>query len=356
MANVLLDYFFQFEERQGTPPPDYSFLHRVAIAVKTNKASPPEKPYLVDVYDAETVKEHTSNVSVLRLFAGGLSSITLLVTDTLANADSLLDDTGFYTFGISTDFTEEESSKFTPTNFSGVVYSVSTQKSKAVKIVGENADKRKSVKSKYIQESNRAVKSRNADDLKSLKATAEELAKLHRRCVFLNAANNDSGAHYAFGKLLSSVYWGDQQYIPALDSAWAATSKLGEANDLFNKRVSFYLSDARYGTRLAFFAAGGEAITEAYIDRYIQLDMQGSGLNYISANFPRKTVTSRIKIEDRLQDVIDKYKQDPYNYLDPAARNEIKLFDSNEMYYLTGMLNIQVAEPIWRIKVQVTQE
>ncbi|UKA23385.1 hypothetical protein IHC92_20755 [Photobacterium damselae subsp. damselae] len=354
MANVLLNYFFQFSERKGTPPPDYSFLHRVAVAVKSNKGSL-EAPYLVDIYDEETAKAHTDNTGVLQLIAGGLSSIRLLVTDSLANADKLLDDTEFYTFGISTDFEEAQSSAFVPSNFGGVVYSVSTRKSNALKLVSDNAKKREELKEQYKKLSFAAL-SRNDNDINNFRSTAEKLAIMYRRCAFFDVNNDDSGAHYAFGKLLSSTYWRDQQYILARDPAWAATAKGGEADDLFNKRISFYLTDKTYGTRLAFFGAGGEGITEAYIDRFIQLDMQGTGLNYVSANFPKKTTSSRIKIEDRLQDVIDKYKAPPFEYLDPEKTNKISLFDSGEMYYLTGLLNIQVAEPIWRIKVEVTQE
>lgn len=385
MANVLLDYFFKFTENKGTPPPDYSFLHRVAIAVKPNSLiydidttidgatdehltadvstsieSPSPKseqiPYFVDVYDEDTLLEHTNNRGVLQAFKGGLSAVRLLVTDTLSNADKILDDSDFFTFGISNDFTEEESSGFAPSVFNGVVYSVASNKTNALKISEVNISERTAAIKKYRNASNKAAQSRSSDDIKTLHLAAEELAVLHRRCIFLDTAYNDEGAHYAFGRLLSSPFWRDQQYTLAPNSSWAAATKLGHANDLFDKKISFYLFDAKYGTRLAFFGAGGESITEPYIDRYIQLDMQGAGLNYISANFPRKTASARIKIEDKLQDVIDKYSQKPYEYLDTASENEIKLFDSTEMYYLAGLLNIRVAEPIWRIKVEVTQE
>lgn len=356
MANVLLNYCFQFTENKGTQPPDYSFLHCVAVVVKPNSHAHSSRPYAIDIYDEETLKKHTDNTSVLQLINGGLSSIRLLVSESLGAIDSLLDDTEFYTLGISKDFPEEESSEFVPTTFSGVVYSIASNKSKALKLLSDNISKLTKAKSAYKERAAIAQRDRSDTAIQQLKASAEELATMHRRCAFFDVHYNDEGAHYAFGKLLSSTYWRDQQYIQARNPSWASATKLGEADDLFNKRISFYLSDSKYGTRLAFFGAGGQSITEAYVDRYIQLDIQGTGLNYISANFPRKTASSLIKIEDRLQDVIDKYTAQPFEYLDASRDNKIQLFDVGEMYYLSGLLDMQVAQPIWRIKVEVTQE
>ncbi|TBT36403.1 hypothetical protein D5E79_26195, partial [Vibrio parahaemolyticus] len=47
----------------------------------------------------------------------------------------------------------------------------------------------------------------------------------------------------------------------------------GKADDLFNKRISFFLNGSD-GSTLGFFGNGGSAITKAYIDRQAQLKTQ----------------------------------------------------------------------------------
>ncbi len=362
MSNLLLDYAFSFEEVEGTLQPDYSFLSNVAVAVKSNNVSTPPKPlpYLVEVYSPELVKEHTDNETVNQLFSGGLGAFYLLVCETLDSADPLLDDTEFYTFGISDDFDEDAASVFIPSKYAGVVYSTSSTRSDAKTVVAGNITKRRDLKSQFLKSHDLLKKTKDKSQrtelLKGARTAAVDLAKLPHRCCFLDLAYNTSGAHFAFGKLLSAAYWSDQQYIQANADDWWATSQLGEADSLFKDRISFYLSDKQYGTRLAFFAAGGESISAPYINRLVELSIQGAGLNYISINHPRNTVSTRINLESRLQDEVDKYMVAPYYYLDPDGDNDVQLYDSEERYFLNGALAIKTAEPIWRVNFQVKQE
>ena len=107
---------------------------------------------------------------------------------------------------------------------------------------------------------------------------------------------------------------------------------------------------------MGFFAAGGFAITQPYIDEEIKRVTQSTGVNYLALNQPRNIPISRILLENTLQDKIEEYKLPPYQYLDPTGTNEIKLTTSNESFVLNGEMTTKVAEPIWRVKVEARQE
>jgi hypothetical protein len=90
-------------------------------------------------------------------------------------------------------------------------------------------------------------------------------AAIEKRAAFhTTTANKAKNMFYAFGKLLSNqLNWLNQQFItmPVADDV----DEAGEAESLFDSKVSFVLSDDDYGNRLALFAVGGKAIVAPYI-------------------------------------------------------------------------------------------
>jgi hypothetical protein len=363
MGKILLDYAFPFSEQTGTPDASLAYLRKVAVIVLP--LTPPEKgananptvPYSVEVYNAEEVAEHTANTALLMLFKGGLNAVTLIVTDTLANADALLDKYEFYTVGISEDFTEADATAFVPATYGGVIYSVATTMAGAVSMADTDKATRQRYENIAQTQLDKAKTAKGAERDKALeeynKAT-KGLASTPNRSVFYDADYSTESAHFAFGALLSDTYWRDQQYIEA-GGDWFACEALGEAESLFEARVSFWLADDEYGLRLAFFGVGGEGITYPYIKEEIRRVVQSNGLGYLSLNKSKNTASERMRLESTLQSVIDEYALSPYYYLDGGANNDINLFKSNERYTVTGQMQTTVAEPLWRVKIEAIQ-
>lgn len=314
-ANILLDYAFKFSEVTGTQKADLSYLKNLAVIVKT-KTSLGGTPVTHDVTSPEDASQYTNAASLAALFVGGMNIITLIVCDDLDDATQLLDETKQYTALIDSEWTVSDIEGFAPADFKGVLGAAFGDKTKA-----------------------------------------ETYAVKSKHCAFLDATTPKSyGMYYAFAKLLSGIYWRDQQYIQVSGNDVFTISALGDAEALFSKKVSFYLGDDQYGKRLGFFGAGGFAITQPYINEEIKRITQSTGVNYLALNQPRNIPISRILLENTLQDKIDEYKESPYQYLDPTGTNEIKLTTSNEAFVLNGQMTTKVAEPIWRVKVEARQE
>ena len=311
MGKILLDYAFPISTTEPTPDVNLGYLKKCAAMVKPNGDF--TSAYAIEVYNADDCKKYTENVSILKLFTGGLSAITLIVTDTLANADSLCDDSKFFTIGISGDFEESEAKAFAPTEYKGVMFSTITD--------------------------------------------ASNVTQPKNTTYFLDKGYNTEGSFFAFGSFLSGTYWRDMQYLEAAKGSddWTAAETLGEANTLFDDGVSFWIKDDEYGTRLGFFGCGSNAIAYPYIKEEINREIQSGGLKYLTVNQALKTSTERVRLEDYLNSIIKPYELAPYSYLDPDKDNEIKLFDSNERYVMNGQMFTNVAEPLWRVKIEAIE-
>lgn len=180
----------------------------------------------------------------------------------------------------------------------------------------------------------------------------EDQAAIEGRVAFFyDVANGAKNMFYAFGKLLSNASnWLNQQYITMPFDDGIDT--LGEANSLFDSKISFALNDDEFGKRLALFAVGGKAIVAPYILKNLRVDLQSAALQWISGNQPQYTIKEATLLETRLQeDVIN--RQYIERSLITAGVVEISLVNSN--FVATG--NIQVAEPkaLWRVVSQMTQ-
>lgn len=274
------------------------------------------KAKVVTCYSMDDVARFTSNTDAQALFDAGMGAVELVLfwDDAITEINAALLSSNYaFTFLWSSDVLETEIdglSSLHPDGFNGIVGAMTSDKAKA---------------------QDRATK-----DLV---------------CSFLDYGDMHYGMMYAFGKLLSGNKWSDQQYIKAPDGRVTPVETLGEADELFNKRVSFYLHDDTQGDRLGFFAAGGKAITLPYIENEIKLVLQAAGVSYLSGQQPRMTTGEIIRLENRLKDVIEQYADD-YGYLDPDKEQSINLYVSaNKQYCLDGDLYACVTDPIWRVFV-----
>jgi hypothetical protein len=175
-------------------------------------------------------------------------------------------------------------------------------------------------------------------------------AAITRRCAFHQlTANGAKNMFYAFGKMLSnSLAWRNQQYIPMPVSDDVET--VGDAEALFEDRISFAISDDEFGARLGFFACGGKAIVEPYIVKNLQIDMQSEALSYISGNQPAYTKTEAALLEDELQGVIDDYIDDGSI---EAGTVEVSLAEEN--FVAGGEINISEPKALWRVVGEMRQ-
>jgi hypothetical protein len=177
------------------------------------------------------------------------------------------------------------------------------------------------------------------DDFVAAQAAIEKRAAFHT-----TTANKAKNMFYAFGKLLSNqLNWLNQQFItmPVADDV----DEAGEAESLFESKVSFVLSDDDYGNRLALFAVGGKAIIAPYIFKNLLIDLQSRTLQWIAANQPDYTKTEAALLEVRLQqDVIEDYITRKWL---SGGQIEIKLVQQN--FVAGGFIDVPEPKALWRV-------
>lgn len=184
-------------------------------------------------------------------------------------------------------------------------------------------------------------------------------AAIENRCAFFEAGStNAKNMFYAFGKLLSNTLdWKNQQYItmPLADDV----AVLGDAEALFDDKISFVISDDEFGKRLALFCAGGKAIVAPYIIRNLEIDLQSKGLQYVSANQPAYTLTQAALLEDELQKVIDGDGLENGNpgYVGKGWITEgtVRVTLEEDNFVAAGRIAVPTPRALWRIAGQLTQ-
>lgn len=184
-------------------------------------------------------------------------------------------------------------------------------------------------------------------------------AAIENRCAFYEAGTtNAKNMCYAFGKLLSiPLDWKNQQYItmPFADDV----DTVGDAEALFDDKISFVINDDEFSNRLALLACGGKAITAPYIIRNLEIDLQSKALTYVTANQPAYTRTQAALLEDELQKVIDGDGLENGNpgYVGKGwiteGSVEVKLEQDN--FVASGYIEVPTPRALWRIAGQLTQ-
>lgn len=309
MSNNLLDYFFPITSVSPTPAASTAFLKQACLVVSPDDGVTAGVATLCT--SMAQVTALTENTEAQKLFDAGMSRVYILPADDLDLADAL-ETYGslFYTLLISSDFTDSDvTTDLDIGGFTGVV-------------------------------------GLSSNDTSFLATQAA----IENRCAFYKSGSNGaSNLLYAFGKLLSnSLNWLNQQYItmPLADDV----TLIGDANALFDDKVSFVFTDSEFGNRLGLFACGGKAIVAPYIVRNFEIDVQSKALSYISGNQPSYTITQASLLEDELQKVPDLYIQRQWI---ESGNIEIKLEQEN--FVASGYLNISEPKALWRIFGEIRQ-
>ncbi len=308
--NILLDYFFPITAITPTPSASTAFLKQVCLVVKPNIASAGDVGEIFECSSMAEVTAKTDNDNAVRLFAAGMNKVYVLLSDDLDIEDALdANQNQFFTLLVSGDYTDAEITAMTLGTFAGVV---------GVSSVVE--------------------------------AFCATQAAIENRSAFLALADQEGeNLCYAFGKLLSNASsWLNQQYVtmPLSDEV----STLGDAESLFDDKVSFVISDTEFGNRLALFACGGKAIAAPYIVRNLEIDIQSSALQYISGNMPGYTKTQAALLEDELSKVVESYIS--RLWIDAGV---IAITLEQENFVASGSINIAEPKAMWRIFGEIRQ-
>lgn len=179
----------------------------------------------------------------------------------------------------------------------------------------------------------------------------EDQAVIDNRVAFFGSSTNKGKSMaYAFGSMLSNASnWLNQQYITMpLDDG---IDTLGEANSLFDSKISFALNDDEFGKKLALFAAGQRAIVAPYILKNLRIDLQSRATQWISGNQPAYNLKNAALLETRLQeDVINSYIA---RGLITEGTVEITLVQSN--FVANGDIEVPQPKALWRVTAEMRE-
>lgn len=406
MSKILLDYVFPISVIQPTPEASTGYLKQAVLVVKPKTG---QEANIGNVYECTLMSEvsaRTDNTEAQQLFNAGMSRVFILLASDLNIAEALLSVHGeAWTCLISSDFTDAdvEATKAslvkaqltfqavqagdTGNDITIAFITGGTAGAEVVTVVG------KAISVSMATGVSTATQLKTALDAKAEAAAlitttiaggggataqaAFALANLvggdgldvgsfdgvvgfssddadvcqafgaaeNRVGFFRDDANGAKNMVFAFGKLLSNlVNWTNQQYIsmPFNDGV----DQLGEANSLFDDRVSFVMNDTEFGNRLGLFVAGGKAIIAPYIKKNLRLDLQSRSLSWIAANQPQYTLTEAALLESRLQeDVIEqRYIQTKW-----ISEGKVTILLLQDNFVASGFINISEPTALWRI-------
>lgn len=173
---------------------------------------------------------------------------------------------------------------------------------------------------------------------------AEQQAVIEKRSAWLTSPSNGAeNMFYAFGLILSNrVDWTSGQYatVPLNDGI----ESLGTAELLFEKRISFVISDENYGNRIGFFVAGGKAIIAPYIKENLKVDMQGVALQWFAANNPKYTPVAASRLQKKEQLVIDEYIEKTW-----LEDGTVRITATRDNFVADGYIEVPEPNAMWRV-------
>lgn len=406
MAKILLDYVFPISVIEPTPEASTAFLKQVCLVVKPKTGQEANVGQVFECTTLGEVSARTNNTNATQLFAAGMSRVYLLLATTLDIGTALELVAGeVWTTLISDDFTDAEMSPsaallvkasltftakkagvpgnditlaFITGGVAGaeVVTVVGTAISVSMAAATSTATQLKTAldanaaaaalittaiasgQGATAQAAFAATHLAGGDGLSvgtfdgvvgfssANAAVCQSFGVESQRCAFFcDASNGADNMCFAFGSLLSNLTsWTNQQYIPMPFNDGVDT--LGEANSLFDDRVSFVLNDTEFGNRLALFVAGGKAIVAPYIGKNLRLDLQSRSLSWIAANQPQYTLTEAALLEARLQEDIIEQRYIQTKWI-AAGVVEVKLLQDN--FVASGYIDISEPTALWRI-------
>lgn len=311
MANILLDYAIPFSQVTALPPPSFGYLHKIGVIVPMDQAAPADVTLVTEPIQLDPLTQYADQLK--GFFDGGGTQMYLIRVNDVDEVQALVDgrESEFFTlFGHPIMF-EDFAALAEPINWLG-------------------------------------VKSTGTSESGNLQAATQP-----GLCLWWTGAPRSAyNPLLAFGKLLSSATWRNQQYIPTTDTSGLVDS-LGQAEERFDARASFWIHDDDNGNRLALFAVGGLSITTPYIQREVEQEVQYRMTNAIAAGQPFNTLVQRKNLERVGQKVIAEFVD--VGYLDPDMPNTITVTDSAEAFTVTGRLVTSPSVALWRARIDAFQ-
>lgn len=307
MAKILRDFFFKITAIIPAPAASTSFLRQVCVVVKPKDGVTTDVPTLCVSMSA--VAALTDNVDAQGLFDAGMTRVYILPSANLSIASKLLSGE-FFTLLISSDFTDANVTGADFGAFAGVVGVSSTD-----------------------------------DTFLAVQAAIPRRSAFHTTSV-----NKCRNMAFAFGKFLSAVSWANQQYIslPVADDI----DTIGEAENLFDDRISFAITDDEYSTRLGFFVAGGDAIIAPYVTKNLEIDLQSAAFTFVTANQPTYTKVNAALLQDELDKILKN------RYIDTglieAGEISVDLIQSN--FIANADMKITKPNALWRLIGEMSQD
>lgn len=408
MAKILLDYFFPITTIEPTPQASTAFLKQVCVVAKPNGGGSAGSTTLCT--SMAQVSAITDNTEAQQLFDAGMTRVYIMLSNDLNLVTQMASEASkFFTLLISSDFSKDDVEAsyasivkaeltFTAVEIGypgndisiiladsatagaetvsvaskqitvGIESGVSTAQqvkdaidgnSEAAALIGVAiaSGQESTAQSAFAEDNLEGGDGLSAGIFPGVIGVSSDddtylatQAAIVNRCAFHSTTGNKAkNMFYAFGKLLSnSLSWMNQQFIsmPVADDV----DELGEANNLFDSKISFVISDDEFSNRLGLFCAGGKAIIAPYVKRNLEVDLQSAGLSYVSANQPGYTITEASLIEDELQKVVDSYIEKQWI---ESGSAEIKLEQSN--FVASGYFEVSEPNALWRIFGQITQ-
>lgn len=408
---ILLDYVFPITVITPTPQASTGFLKAVVLVCNPKSGQDGNVGTIYDCTTMTQVAARTDNVEAQQLFNAGLSVVKILLSDDLDLSDAMLTYKGdFFTVLVSSDFTDvdvlgvkaslvKSNLTFIATAYGAAGDNISvafitggSAGSEVVTVVGNAISVSMASGTSTASQLKTALDNNAAaaalistvvasgqggtaqtafalahlatgvdamatgtfDGVTGVSSTSEAFCAaqvtIANRCAFFTA-NGAKNMCFAFGSLLANPSnWLNQQYItmPFDDGV----DELGDANQMFDDKVSFVLHDDEFGNKLALFSAQAQAIVAPYILKNLRIDLQSRALQWISANQPTYTVKEASLLETRLQeDVIQGYIDD--NEIESGTVTITVTPGSN--FTATGNISVPQPKALWRVLGQMTE-
>lgn len=406
--DLLLDYAFPIQVQEALASPNLAYLNRVCVVAKPKTGQEGNVGTIYQCLNMTQVAARTDNENAQQLFDAGLTQVYVLLADDLDLVTPLSTANQFFTLLISDDFVDDDiykkatltkaemtftaiapgadgndiSIEFLDTASAGeevvtvtgakisVAMDSTTSTATQIKAALDASEQATALITTTIASgqgstAQTAFAEDNLEDGAQIELgnwngvvgvfsddtdfLAIQAVITNRTAFYGNGVNKAKNMFYAFGLLLSSRDWTNQQYqeMPVNDGI----DELGEANNLFDARISFVLNSVQYGNRLALFTNNRRAIVAPYIYELFQVSMQGWGVAYIAQNQPEYTVREASLLQDYLKQQADQAFIE--TQLVESLSVKISLVEDN--FVANGDLTISEPKALWRVNSVLIQ-
>lgn len=335
MANyVAYDYAVPINSVQASAAPSRDYIRRLAMLVydKTLQQNATE-PSLTVCHSDTDVKAKTTDTAPLAALSAGLNQITLIGVPKQAGSGGSPDKipTAFDMNKVKDLVESLKNEVLTVLVGNGIFFDAASKYTDVLRVEGGV------IGANFIDIDSNAAKTKIFTDLSATD------------CAFHDLNGADAMAT-AFGVLLSASNWSNHQYSVYQNAGSNQTvTSVGQAEDLFSKRGSFYISDDSLGTVLGFFVAGHKGILDRYVRAEMTRRIQEVCFAYIQLNEPMNIddVLDELTLECRSK-VFNPYIE---NGLIESGATTLKIVKSNEQFVAKGDFAVIQPDPLWRVKV-----